>query len=76
MIKIKTEDILYDLLKDKVMNQTFYNEIMVNMVNPLARDLFKAFRDDEEREVIKIRKQFLTLEAKPLIFKNFLKGKL
>ncbi|MFZ5644032.1 MAG: hypothetical protein ACOY46_10615 [Bacillota bacterium] len=73
---MKSEDILYDLLKDKIMNQKFYNDIMVNMVNPLARDLFKAFRDDEEREVIKIRKQFLTLEAKPMIFKSFVKGKI
>ena len=71
---MKTEEILYDLLKDKIMNQTFYNDIMVNMVNPLARDLFKAFRDDEEREVERIRKQFLALEAKPMIFKNFIKG--
>jgi len=67
---LRDRDLLYDLLQDKTRGQLFYNEMMVRQVNPRARELFKSFRDDEERDVQKVRKQFLTLESKPMIFKT------
>lgn len=72
---MKSMDILYDLLEDKIKSEVFYNGMMVRMVNPLARDLFKTFRDEDEREVRAIRKQFLTEEARPMIFKSFIPGR-
>lgn len=68
---MKSMDILYDLLQDKINSQEFFNSMMVRMVNPLARDLFKTIRDEEERDVIIVRKNFLSLEAKPMILKAF-----
>lgn len=68
---MKSMDILYDLLLDKINSQEFYNDMMVRMVNPLARDLFKTIRDEEERDVIIVRKSFLAAESKPMILKAF-----
>lgn len=45
--------------------------MMVRMVNPRARDLFKAFRDGEERDLLDIRRRFLGLESKPMLLKAF-----
>lgn len=69
-------DILYDLLQDKIGRQVFYNGMMVRMVNPLARDLFKTFRDEEDRDLQAIRRQFLSLEARPMIQKTIIPPKL
>jgi hypothetical protein len=44
------------------------------MVNPMARDLFKTFRDEDERDVVNIRKLLLSIESRPEIFKTFLPG--
>lgn len=69
---MKSIDIFYDLMQYKLESQIFYNDIMVRMVNPLARDLFKTFRDEDEREVVRIRRFFLSLESRPVIFKSFI----
>ncbi len=68
---LKTRDLLYDLLQDKIRGQTFYNGMMVRMVNPRARDLFKTLRDEEDRELLAVRSLFLALEAKPMVLKFF-----
>jgi hypothetical protein len=72
---MNSTDIFYDLLLCKTQSQVFYNDIMVRMVNPMARDLFRTFRDEDEKEVLKIRKIFLNLEARPSIFKSFIRRK-
>lgn len=71
---MQTKDVLYDLLMSKTCSQEFYNSMMVRMLNPVARDLFKKFRDKEEQNIVRIRKQFLLLESKPLIFKAFIRN--
>lgn len=72
---MESREIFYDLLLYKIESQIFYNSIMVRMVNPLARDLFKTFRDEDERDVISIRKLLLSIETRPMIFKTILRGK-
>ncbi|MCL6610622.1 MAG: hypothetical protein K6T66_03660 [Peptococcaceae bacterium] len=69
---MQTRDLLYDLLQDKIRGQIFYNELMIRMVNPLARDLFRTFRDEDERQALAVLKQFLAVESKPAILKAFL----
>lgn len=70
---LRTSSILYDLLRDKISNQEFYNRMTIGMVNPAARDLFKNFRDEDERHLLEIRKEFLTLESKAMGIKTFIK---
>lgn len=72
---MKSADILCDLLRDKTAGQVFYNEMMVRVVNPLARDLFETFRDDEERDLFIVRRRLLALEAKPAVLKSFVLGR-
>lgn len=71
---MESRRIFYDLLLYKIQSQIFYNSIMVRIVNPMARDLFKTFRDEDERDVVNIRKLLLSIESKPEIFKTFLPG--
>lgn len=72
---VKTIDLLYSLLWDKIHGQEFYNGMMVRMVNPAARNIFKFIRDREEADLLEIRRQFLSLEARPQTIKAFLKEK-
>jgi len=72
---MESRDIFYDLLLYKIESQVFYNSIMVRMVNPLARDLFRTFRDEDERAVIDIRKLLMSIDSRPMIFKTILRGK-
>ncbi|MCL5057952.1 MAG: hypothetical protein M1130_08140 [Actinobacteria bacterium] len=72
---MESREIFYDLLLYKIESQVFYNNVMVRMVNPMARDLLKTFRDEDERDVVSIRKLLLSLESRPMIFKTILRGK-
>ncbi|MHB8917000.1 MAG: hypothetical protein ACYC4H_03185 [Desulfocucumaceae bacterium] len=72
---MKSADILYDLLQNKTSGQIFYNQMMVRAVNPLAVDLFKTFRDDEEKDLAIIRRRLLAQEAKPAVLKSFIPGR-
>lgn len=72
---MKTIDLLYDLLWDKIHGQEFYNSMMVRMVNPAAINIFKALRDRDEAELLEIRRLFLSLEAKPQILRAFYRRK-
>ena len=73
---MRTSDRLYDLLQDKTNNQIFYNQMMIGMVNPVAKELFRSLRDDDAKDVDTVRRHFLSLEAKPLIFRSFITGKI
>ncbi len=70
--ELKTIDILYELLRDKMDSQIFYNEMAVRMVNPLCRDLFKTFRDEDEKDIHSIREMFLAEESRPMAMKTFI----
>lgn len=72
---MESKEIFYDLLLYKIESQDFYNSIMVRMVNPMARDLFRTFRDEDEKAVVDIRKLLMSIDSRPMIFKTFLRGK-
>lgn len=62
---MNTKDLLYDIMQDKFNSQRFYNDIMLGIINPSARDMFKRFRDEEERHGIVLQREILAIEAKP-----------
>ncbi|MFZ5595590.1 MAG: hypothetical protein ACOY31_01095 [Bacillota bacterium] len=70
---MKGIDFLYELLRDRQDSQVFYNKMMINMINPVLRNLFRDFRDEDEKYVHKIRRQFLNIEASPMIFRAVFK---
>jgi rubrerythrin len=69
---MNTVDLLYDVLQDKLANQRFYNEAMLSVINPSARELFKKLRDEEERHSIILQQEILAIEAKPFPINKFL----
>ncbi len=62
---MKEVDILKDILFNKISNQIFYNESMIHVKNPEARQLFREFRDDEMRGITKLQQKIDRLENKP-----------
>lgn len=58
-------DILKDILQYRILNQTFYNENLINMRNPEVRQIFTQMRDDEMRAVVKLQQKIERLEASP-----------
>ncbi|WP_027718285.1 hypothetical protein [Desulfovirgula thermocuniculi] len=62
---MKKLDLLYDLLCDKMFSQRFYNEQLLLTVNPAARRLFAALRDEEAQHVLYLRTEILHLESAP-----------
>ncbi|MFZ5648870.1 MAG: hypothetical protein ACOY30_14765 [Bacillota bacterium] len=72
---MKSRDLLYDLLWDKINGQEFYNSMLVRMVNPVAMNIFKSLRDQVEGEMLEIRRQFLSQEAKPQILRAVIRSR-
>lgn len=62
---MNTKDLLYDIMQDKFSSQRFYNDIMLGIINPSARELFKRLRDEEERHGVVLQREILAIEAKP-----------
>ncbi len=67
-------DLLYDVLADKMWSQTFYNEQMLMMVNPVARELFRRLRDEEAQHVLALRTEIIALESNPFPVNKILPG--
>ncbi|RKO68099.1 hypothetical protein [Desulfofundulus salinus] len=67
-------DLLYDVLIDKIWSQTFYNEQMLLMVNPVARELFMRLRDEETQHVLVLRTEIIAMEANPFAPTKILPG--
>ncbi|MTI49627.1 hypothetical protein [Sporosalibacterium faouarense] len=61
---MKDEEILRDILDFKIHNQIYYNESIINVRNPEARQLFKSMRDDEMRHIIKLQQKIERLYSK------------
>ncbi|OEH86919.1 hypothetical protein BHU72_01265 [Desulfuribacillus stibiiarsenatis] len=51
---------LKDVLENKVYRQTFFNNVMVKMTNPEARQFFAQMRDDEMRQIIILQQKIDT----------------
>lgn len=58
---------LKDILEYKISNQLFYNDNLIHIVNPEARQLFSQMRDDEMREIEKLQQKIKRLQAKPYV---------
>jgi len=64
---MKDVEILRDILESKVSNELFYNDALINIRNPEARQLFMEMRDDEMRHIIKLEQKIERLQAKNII---------
>ncbi|HCC08247.1 MAG TPA: hypothetical protein DEP72_08850 [Clostridiales bacterium] len=54
---MREEDILNDILKDKIINQCFYNESLLENKNPEVRNVFMEARDDETRDIVRLQQK-------------------
>lgn len=61
---MKNGEILRDLLDCKIHNEIFYNDCIINVQNPEARQLFKQLRDDEMRQIIKLQQKIKRIYSK------------
>lgn len=52
-------DILTELLEYKMMLQKWYNNALINVINPEAKALFTRLRDDETRDILNIQQKLL-----------------
>lgn len=65
-------EILRDLLEYRMMLQKWYNDVLLNILNPEGKAIFTRLRDDETRAVMYIQQQLLRMEApNKLIHKIF-----
>ena len=64
---MRITDILKDILQYRVSSQIFYNEKLIDVKNPEARQLFSEMRDDEMRAIMKLEQKIKRLETKPYI---------
>ncbi|HAN10315.1 MAG TPA: hypothetical protein DCP90_06860 [Clostridiales bacterium] len=54
---MRDDDILNDILKDRITNQCYYNECILNNRNPEVRNFFTEARDDETRAIIRLQQK-------------------
>ena len=72
---MKEADILKDLLEYKIASQITYNNFMIDLLNPEARQLFTQMRDDEMRAITKLQQKISRLESKARIISRILPAK-
>jgi predicted LPLAT superfamily acyltransferase len=72
---MKEADVLKDLLSYVAALQSFYNDNVLNIVNPEARQLFIQLRDDETRFVVKLQQKIERVESKARIISRILPAK-
>ena len=58
-------DIYKDVMYFRKASQEFYNECMLTLRNPEARQLFSSLRDDESRAVAMLQQKIDTMESSP-----------
>jgi hypothetical protein len=56
-------EMLRDLQEYRIMLQKWYNDVLLNVLNPEAKALFTRLRDDETRAVMTIQQILLRKEA-------------
>jgi rubrerythrin len=64
---MKEIDMIKDVLYYRISNQIFYNENIINIRNPEARQLFTQIRDDEMRSVSKLQQKIERWESPPSV---------
>jgi len=58
---MQEDDILNDILKDRIMNQRCYNNNVINDRNPELMCMFSEAREDETRDIVKIQQKLSRL---------------
>ncbi|GAE87064.1 hypothetical protein [Acetivibrio straminisolvens] len=56
-------DILQDLLQCRIANEVFYNESLIYVKNPEARQVFTQLRDDEMRAIVNLQQRIDRLQS-------------
>jgi len=56
-------DFLRDLQEYRILLQKWYNDVLLNVLNPEAKSLFTRLRDDETRAIMNIQQALLRMEA-------------
>lgn len=56
-------DLLRELQEYRMMLQKWYNDVLLNVLNPEAKALFTRLRDDETRAVMDIQQKLLRMET-------------
>jgi len=74
-VNMKEAYILKDLLEYKVAIQKSYNENVLYVLNPEAKQLFMQLRDDETRAVSKLQQKIERVESKPRIIARIFPSK-
>jgi rubrerythrin len=62
---MKEVDVLKDLLQYRISNELFYNQSLIEVMNPEVRQIFTQMRDDEMRAIVKLQQRIERLEADP-----------
>ncbi len=63
VLRMNEIDMLRELQEYRTMLQKWYNDVLLNVVNPEAKALFTRLRDDETRAVMNIQQALLRMEA-------------
>lgn len=58
-------DILNDVLENKILSQSFYNDAAIQVRNPVVRQMFIKFRDEEMKHIEVVQKEIVAIENKP-----------
>lgn len=66
------KDYLKDILMQRISNQVFYNQVLVEIRNPEVRNLFTQMRDDEMRAIVKLQQKIDRMETRPGIISKIL----
>ncbi|WP_235832604.1 ferritin family protein [Acetivibrio mesophilus] len=63
MIILEQIEILQDLLQYRISNEMFYNESLISVRNPEARQVFTQLRDDEMRAIVSLQQKIDRLQS-------------
>ena len=60
---MKEVDVMKDILQNRISNQLFYNNSIIDLRNPEIRQLYTQMRDDEMRSIVNLQQKIQRLEA-------------
>lgn len=64
-ISLDTLDQLEEIKNQLNKNEIFYNEAMLNILNPLVRDMMRGFVDDELKLYFHVQEEVENLKSRP-----------
>lgn len=66
--------ILKDLLQSKFYMQMLYNQYLLEVRNPILKQLFTELRDDESRAIVLLQQKVESLQSFPGIIAKLIPG--